>query len=479
MLNVKSWTLFILVLVLPVSTAVQAENIGETQDGAESPAGRYAQKLPGEGQVSPAVRFRVDLSPADAKQGESVRLTVHAMIADGWHIGPLDSGDLNQTGFPTELEVDIKNLEPIDKGFTASKEPKTVEAGVDTQQLYDGTLDWSREYRVISGDASYSVKGFVLFQACDDMRCLPPTKLEFSLGEIVASKPKPSGVESENHNEKTIGEPLVIELEDCNLTRVRPQLGNIFSLLVLGRGVDKMVLRGTVRIGPDATANLYLPEAKRYSLRNTGYGEGISGNNSTYVSVDQNCDEVLALSEAFAASRPIRIHDKMFRIQSIDKKGRTLTLQQVDMPLQGSVIGRKCPDFEFETVDGETVSNKTILGKVTVLDVWAVSCHNCYEGFPVIKKCQEKYSPENVRVVLFSTDRNRAFYDKQSPKLFKKYGGADWPAVLLPSAFESALVFGDYGFGSVVVDKEGVVRGIGLHGYEVKQVLANILESGN
>ena len=46
---------------------------------------------------------------------------------------------------------------------------------------------------------------------------------------------------------------------------------------------------------------------------------------------------------------------------------------EIDVPLTGSVLNRRCPEFEFTTVDGQTVSNKSILGKVTILDIWAVT----------------------------------------------------------------------------------------------------------
>ncbi|MGK0482045.1 MAG: hypothetical protein ACJAQ3_002024, partial [Planctomycetota bacterium] len=52
---------------------------------------------------------------------------------------------------------------------------------------------------------------------------------------------------------------------------------------------------------------------------------------------------------------------------------KTLTLQAIDTPLAGAVLNRKCPEFWYETVNGHVVSDRTILGTVTILDVWAVT----------------------------------------------------------------------------------------------------------
>ncbi len=66
-------------------------------------------------------------------------------------------------------------------------------------------------------------------------------------------------------------------------------------------------------------------------------------------------------------------------------------------------------------------------GKTTVLDIWAVTCHNCYEGFPKIQNALDKHSAEKLSVVLLTVDTDRKFYDSLAPNLFQTYGGASWP----------------------------------------------------
>ncbi len=79
---------------------------------------------------------------------------------------------------------------------------------------------------------------------------------------------------------------------------------------------------------------------------------------------------------------------------------------------------------------------------------------------------QQKYTPEKLRVVLLSTDHTKAAYHARAQKLFDEYGGGDWPSIILPGAWRSALRFGNFGYGKVIVDAEGIVRSVGEYGLE-------------
>ena len=41
--------------------------------------------------------------------------------------------------------------------------------------------------------------------------------------------------------------------------------------------------------------------------------------------------------------------------------------------LAGTVLGRKCPDFEYKTTDGKTVTRETFKDKAFLLDIWSVT----------------------------------------------------------------------------------------------------------
>jgi hypothetical protein len=104
-----------------------------------------------------------------------------------------------------------------------------------------------------------------------------------------------------------------------------------------------------------------------------------------------------------------------------------------------------------------------------------VTCHNCYEGFPKIRRSLEKHGPDKLRVILLTVDTDRQFYDSQAPRLFQTYGGGDWPQIMLPGGFNGALTFGDYGFGSVVVDDRGIVRAVGALSFNIEPLIDQVI----
>ena len=90
---------------------------------------------------------------------------------------------------------------------------------------------------------------------------------------------------------------------------------------------------------------------------------------------------------------------------------------------------------------------------------------------------QQTYSPENLSVVLLSTDDSKELYDSRAEKLFDKYGGGDWPSALIPGGFNGATVFGDSGYGKIIVDKNGMVRS--AYGYELEEALKRVFQQEN
>lgn len=426
-----------------------------------------------------AAHFDIALTPENAKQGEEVTLAIRVQLQKGWHLGAL-AQQKEAIGFPTEIDFKPVGLEALDADFTSNTKPIRHTLDVGTQLLMEGEFTWTRRYQVVAPNSDFGGAGTIRFQACNDKTCLPPKKLPFTLGiasQTGSTAPEPSPSTHRPFSETTIGEPMVIPLEKCALTRTRPQLGNIATLLMFGRGSDAMVWKATIPSGPDQGIQIYLPKARKYSLTNTGSDGTIVSNTSTYVSIDQNQDGTLAEWEAAATDRPIRIRNSMYRITDIDSKNATLTLQQLDMPLRGSLVGFRCPDFEFTALDGSKISNRSILGKTTVLDIWAVSCHNCYEGFPKLQSCLDKHGADNLQVILLTVDESLEVYQSQAPRLFETYGGGDWPQIMIPGGFNGALILGDYGFGSTVVDADGIVRAVGVLGFNAESTLDEIFRS--
>lgn len=68
-------------------------------------------------------------------------------------------------------------------------------------------------------------------------------------------------------------------------------------------------------------------------------------------------------------------------------------------------VGNKAPEFEAPTPEGETLSLKDALGKVTLVDFWASWCKPCREENPNIVKVYEKYHDKGLNILGVSLDK--------------------------------------------------------------------------
>lgn len=128
--------------------------------------------------------------------------------------------------------------------------------------------------------------------------------------------------------------------------------------------------RGELNVG-DERVILYVPTFGPYSTNSV---EQHSFNNtSTIISVDSNRDGQLKSTEKWHTSLPVRLGEAMFEVKQIDPGGTWILLEESKLPLAGCVVGKKCPDFEFTTMDGKKVSLDTYKGKVLLLNVWSMT----------------------------------------------------------------------------------------------------------
>ncbi len=343
----------------------------------------YSVRLPTEQQVSPTVAFTVSLSPVDAKPGATVTLTVETDIQPGWHISAVGEELSDSPSLPTSIGFEARGLTAIDTQFTPSVKPRAVKIGDATHLQHTGSLSWRRTYRVLEQATTYSGTGSIRFQACDEELCLPPITLPFTLGAETTAPRKPTTLQVLAH--KAMGKPTTIVLAETKLERrlinpsglvtADPQkdIGEyVKQLRASMQAREPLTLGGAIEID-GSSVTLYIANQEEYSLVNTGAGNTNFQNTATYISIDYNSDGRIEAYESLASNLPIRIFDSMFVVTEISKSKKLIALQQVDIPLAGAVLNRKCPDFSYKTVDGQTVSTDSILGKTTILDIWAVT----------------------------------------------------------------------------------------------------------
>ncbi|MDA8353811.1 MAG: thiol-disulfide oxidoreductase ResA [Firmicutes bacterium] len=61
--------------------------------------------------------------------------------------------------------------------------------------------------------------------------------------------------------------------------------------------------------------------------------------------------------------------------------------------------GKKAPDFQLETLDGEKMKLSDLKGKVVLLNFWASWCEPCRDEMPAIQTVYDKHKDKGFEVV--------------------------------------------------------------------------------
>ncbi len=89
-------------------------------------------------------------------------------------------------------------------------------------------------------------------------------------------------------------------------------------------------------------------------------------------------------------------------------------------PNQPIQKGKKVPDFEVTSLDGNTTYRPAdFKGKYVLLDFWAVWCSPCRAEMPFLHKAYEMYKDRGFTILSLSFDK--------SPETVKKYRQKKWP----------------------------------------------------
>jgi thiol-disulfide isomerase/thioredoxin len=69
--------------------------------------------------------------------------------------------------------------------------------------------------------------------------------------------------------------------------------------------------------------------------------------------------------------------------------------------LAGSALAgaEQAPAFRLSTLDGKTLTNQSLKGKVVVLDFWATWCGPCRQVSKIMQTLQAKYAKKGVHIV--------------------------------------------------------------------------------
>ena len=133
-------------------------------------------------------------------------------------------------------------------------------------------------------------------------------------------------------------------------------------------------------------------------------------------------------------------------------------------------MGKKAPAVVTRTLDGTEWRLEDQRGKVVVMDFWATWCGPCVATMPEMKKIYEKYkSREDFVMVGVSLDT-----EKEKLVKFCEENEISWPQIFevdrgwdnrVGRAFEVNAIPSVW-----VIDKEGNVVGIDLHGGRIEEI---------
>lgn len=165
-----------------------------------------------------------------------------------------------------------------------------------------------------------------------------------------------------------------LRFELSTADRPAPFTGMSDLLATIARGPrrEKLVRRAQFQDG-SRTVALWLPAAESYTTANVGADSTAFENKSTLLSIDDDGDGVLTERESWHANLPLRIGDAMWEIVELAPDGTRLVLERSKGPLSGIVIGRRVPEFELKTAEGQVFSHASLEGKPFVLDLWSIT----------------------------------------------------------------------------------------------------------
>lgn len=68
------------------------------------------------------------------------------------------------------------------------------------------------------------------------------------------------------------------------------------------------------------------------------------------------------------------------------------------------IVGANLPSFKFNTLEGNTIQNSSLINKYSIINFWFIDCKPCVEEMPELNAIIEKYGREQVTYLAIAND---------------------------------------------------------------------------
>lgn len=143
------------------------------------------------------------------------------------------------------------------------------------------------------------------------------------------------------------------------------------------------------------------------------------------------------------------------------------TLKNAEV-VSSQLIGKEVSDFIFNDINGKQYSKADLIGKVTLIDLWATWCKPCVESLPFLATINNSFSHEKFQLWSISVDEQKATLENflNSNKV------PTWTMLHDPELITKVLFKVDLYPVTILIDKKGVIRYLYLgKGHEAETAL--------
>lgn len=156
------------------------------------------------------VKFKVSVSPGNAKAGDYVVVSIQATMDKPWHIYSTTMGEV-VGGTPTTIKMSSASEDKAIGQFKASRQPQQSD-GVspgDVLEYFEDEVTWQREFLVSSPSDVF--EGVMNFQICTHGTCKLPIDVPFRVALDAASDDVAvAGTDASNQDEQTSWLPFIL-----------------------------------------------------------------------------------------------------------------------------------------------------------------------------------------------------------------------------------------------------------------------------